>query len=123
MAPDGTPIIVEIDESKFGKRKDNRGHQVEGVWIVGEVERTEERKLFLTTVPDRSAETLLAVIKKFLRSGSIIHTDCWAAYNRLAEQEDYELVHRTVNHSEGFIAPDGTHTNTIEGEHSLAFLH
>jgi len=25
--------IIEIDESKFGKRKYNKGHYVEGVWI------------------------------------------------------------------------------------------
>ena len=34
----GEGIIVEIDESKFGKRKYNRGHRVEGVWVVGGVE-------------------------------------------------------------------------------------
>lgn len=27
---EGNPIVVEIDESKFGKRKYNRGHHVEG---------------------------------------------------------------------------------------------
>jgi len=31
----GEGIIVEIDESKFGKRKYNRGHRVEGIWVVG----------------------------------------------------------------------------------------
>ena len=31
----GNGVIVEIDESKFGKRKHNRGHHVEGVWVVG----------------------------------------------------------------------------------------
>jgi hypothetical protein len=31
----GSGIIVEIDESKFGKRKYNRGHSVEGVWVIG----------------------------------------------------------------------------------------
>ena len=31
----GEGIIVEIDESKLGKRKYNRGHPVEGVWVVG----------------------------------------------------------------------------------------
>lgn len=38
------PIIVEIDESKFGKRKYHHGHCVEGVWVVGDVERTREHK-------------------------------------------------------------------------------
>ncbi|KAG1267082.1 hypothetical protein G6F66_014076 [Rhizopus arrhizus] len=36
---DGQPIIVEIDESKFGKRKYNKGKRVDGVWVVGGVER------------------------------------------------------------------------------------
>ncbi|KAI8324220.1 hypothetical protein EDC96DRAFT_472552, partial [Choanephora cucurbitarum] len=31
----GNSIVVEIDESKFGKRKYFRGHHVEGVWVVG----------------------------------------------------------------------------------------
>ena len=33
----GEGIIVEIDESKLGKRKNNRGHRVEGIWVVGGV--------------------------------------------------------------------------------------
>ena len=41
IAPDdavmigGEGEIVEIDESKLGKRKNNAGHAVEGVWVVG----------------------------------------------------------------------------------------
>ncbi|KAM0685950.1 Phosphotyrosine-binding domain, partial [Conglomerata obtusa] len=31
----GKDIVVEIDESKFGKRKYNRGHRVLGTWVVG----------------------------------------------------------------------------------------
>ena len=34
----GSNIIVEIDESKFEKRKYNRGHRIEGIWVVdGEI--------------------------------------------------------------------------------------
>ena len=35
----GEGKIVEIDESKFGKRKFHRGRRVDGVWVFGGVER------------------------------------------------------------------------------------
>jgi hypothetical protein len=35
----GERVIVEIDETKLGKRKYNRGHRVEGVWVVGGVKK------------------------------------------------------------------------------------
>jgi hypothetical protein len=35
-------MIVEIDESKLGKRKYHRGHRVEVVWVLRMVERTPE---------------------------------------------------------------------------------
>lgn len=56
------------------------------------------------------------VIQNFVKPGSTIHTDCWAAYSSLANLEDYQYTHNTVNHSVNFVAPDGTHTNTIEGK-------
>ncbi|KAM0686509.1 hypothetical protein COBT_002265, partial [Conglomerata obtusa] len=31
----GGDMILEADESKFGRRKYNRGHRVEGVWVLG----------------------------------------------------------------------------------------
>jgi transposase-like protein len=108
----GEGIIVEIDESKFGKRKNNRGHPVEGVWVVGGVERTYERRFFAETVTDRSATTLMGVITRHVRPGSIIHTDLWRGYIGL---ELLGFIHKTVNHSLFFVGPDGVHTNTIEG--------
>ncbi|KAG2213352.1 hypothetical protein INT45_004513 [Circinella minor] len=57
----GDRIIIEIDESKFGKRKNHRGHRVEGVWVLGGVERTNKRKTFLAVVPRRDAQTLTEV--------------------------------------------------------------
>ncbi|OBZ81297.1 hypothetical protein A0J61_10655 [Choanephora cucurbitarum] len=59
----GNSIIVKIDELKFGKRKHFRGHHVGGVWVVGGVERTPQRRCFLVVVPDQSARTLLSIIE------------------------------------------------------------
>jgi len=51
-------IIVEIDESssksrrRNHRRKYNRGHRVEGVWVVGGVEITPERRMYAVSVQD-----------------------------------------------------------------------
>ncbi|KAM0687664.1 hypothetical protein COBT_001096 [Conglomerata obtusa] len=42
----GPGIIVEIDESKFGRRKYHHGHKIVGVWIVGMVERSALNKFY-----------------------------------------------------------------------------
>ena len=45
----GPDKTVEIDESKFGKRKFYRGHHVEGCWVFGGIER-ESGKVFMEIV-------------------------------------------------------------------------
>ena len=40
----GPEIKVEIDESKFGRRKYYRGHKVEGQWIFGGRETLDKKK-------------------------------------------------------------------------------
>jgi transposase-like protein len=110
----GPDVIVEIDESKFGKRKYHRGHAVEGAWIFGGVERTEERKVFLVQVDDRSENSLLTKIEKHILPGSIIYSDLWKSYYGI--EEKLNLRHFKVNHSINFVDPEsGVHTNTIEG--------
>ena len=59
----GPGKVVEIDESKFGKRKYHKGTRVDGCWVFGGIER-ESKKLFLTTVPDRSSATLIPIIRR-----------------------------------------------------------
>jgi hypothetical protein len=109
----GEGIEVEIDESKFARRKYNRGHRIEGCWIVGGVERTAERRLFVETVESRSREALIDVIRRHVIPGSVVLTDMWRGYAGLADLLDVE--HRTVNHSREFVDPvTGTHTNHIE---------
>ncbi|GBN68320.1 hypothetical protein AVEN_95295-1 [Araneus ventricosus] len=108
----GVGMIVEIDESKFGKRKFNRGKRVDGKWVFGGVERGSKRSFFCV-VEDRTAETLIEITKKNVEPGTTVLSDCWASYNGLTA-EGY--VHHTVNHSKNFKDPvTGAHTNGIEG--------
>jgi transposase-like protein len=110
----GPGVVVEIDEAKFGKRKYNRGHRVEGAWVFGGVERTAERRVFAMVVPDRTADTLLTAIRERIHPESIIHSDMWRGYAGISSRLGME--HHTVNHSQNFLDPDtGVHTNTIEG--------
>ena len=115
----GNGVIVEIDESKFGKRKYNEGHHVEGVWVVGAVERTPQRRIFATTVTSRDKDIIKSIIYEFIEPGSIIYSDCWKAYpiaiKELNESDHMNLEHKTVNHSVEFKSDEGVHTNTIEG--------
>ncbi|KCZ77487.1 hypothetical protein H311_01499 [Anncaliia algerae PRA109] len=109
----GPGIIVEIDESKFGRRKYHRGHKVEGVWVLGMVERTPSRKILLIPVPNRNAETLINIIKRHVHSDSIIFTDCWKGYVNIKNEFS---SHKTINHSLAFVDfVNNIHTNTIEG--------
>ena len=48
----GPGKVVEIDESKFGKRKYHRGKRVEGAWIFGGYERGSGR-VFMVVVEKR----------------------------------------------------------------------
>ena len=110
----GEGIVVEIDESKFGKRKYHRGHKVGGVWVLGGVECTPERKIFVVPVENRSKATLFGIIQEHVLPGSIIHTDLWKGYQGI--DEVIKGTHLTVNHSKTFKdSKTGVHTNTIEG--------
>ena len=46
-------LEVEIDESKFGKRKYYRGHRVEGQWIFVGREKYNKKKVFMIPVHNR----------------------------------------------------------------------
>uniref|UniRef100_A0A0L8G8R0 ISXO2-like transposase domain-containing protein n=1 Tax=Octopus bimaculoides TaxID=37653 RepID=A0A0L8G8R0_OCTBM len=65
--------IVETDESMICKYN--------GGWD------REDKNMFLVFVPDRSSETLLPLIKTFIKPGTTIYSDCWSAYNGITEIE------------------------------------
>lgn len=109
----GNKMIVEVDESKFGKRKFNKGHHVDGVWIIGGVERSENKKINLEIIKKRNTENIDLFFKNNINIDSIVLTDCWRGYNNV-QKNGYQ--HNTVNHSKFFKDPQTLiHTNTIEG--------
>ena len=107
----GTSIEVQIDEAKFGKRKYNRGRLVTGQWVFGGSETQNRTKMFMVPVPDRTSETFINLIEKYIEKGSVIVSDCWKSYENLGE---VGYKHLTVNHSLNFKDPEtGAHTNII----------
>ena len=107
----GPGIEVEIDESKFGKRKYHRGKRVDGVRVFGWIERV-SRRCFFEIVDERSADRLIPIIKRYVKPGSIILSDCWKAYSSL---KDEGYLNLTVNHSVEFKNKEtGACTNLIE---------
>jgi hypothetical protein len=52
VAIGGVGRKVEIDESKYGRRKYHRGHRVEGQWVFGGFER-ESGNVFMIAVENR----------------------------------------------------------------------
>ena len=102
----GEGKVIEIDESKFGKRKYNRGRRVDGCWVFGGVERDSDKSFFVI-VEDRTADTLIPLIQKFILPGTTIISDCWRSYHRLGS---LGYTHLTVNHSVEF-RDWCTHTN------------
>jgi len=75
--------------------------------------------MFSVVVEKRDARTLIPIIRKFIKPGTKIISDGWAAYKRI---EDVHIshfkcyTHESVNHSQHFKDPiSGAHTNTMEG--------
>lgn len=111
----GPGEVVEIDESKFFKRKYNKGRllsaQKDG-WVFGGIQRS-NKECFMVRVKDRTKETLLPLICKYIKTGTTIISDEWKAYSKL-QQLGYH--HSTVCHKLNFVNPENklVHTQNIE---------
>lgn len=104
--------IVEIDESKFGKkRKGNKGKAFKRYWVFGMAER-ETRKTHFRLVERRDRDTLLPIIHEHVANGATIYHDDWASYDTLGDEG---FNHGVVVHQYEFKSIEGVCTNTIEG--------
>ena len=127
--------VVEIDESLFGhKYKYNKGHRTgTGVWIFGLIQKTktfeDTPKLLLFPVEQRDKATLLPIILKYVKKGSIILSDSWGAYFDLNElnYKHFSCSHKSsfeqkyVNKTTGKTI--SINTNSIEGAWAHAKHH
>ena len=110
----GPGHIIEIDESKFGKRKYNRGRRVVGKWVLGGYCRT-TGECFLVECDynnKRNHHSTAHLAAAHVEPATIILTDKWKGYNALSSHGFTNLV---VKHRRGFVDPlTGVHTNTCE---------
>lgn len=82
------------------------------LWVFGMCDNR-TRKLYFQVVPDRTAATLLPIIRDHVLPGTTIMSDLWGAYRQIAKL-DKNYDHQTVNHSIEFVGRDGQCTNRIE---------
>uniref|UniRef100_A0A0L8G738 ISXO2-like transposase domain-containing protein n=1 Tax=Octopus bimaculoides TaxID=37653 RepID=A0A0L8G738_OCTBM len=87
-------------------------HIAERRWAFGGWDR--ENKIgFLVFVNNRSSETLLPLIRKFIKPGTTVHSDYCSEYNGIDVEPRYS--HFKVNHRENFVGPvTNVHTNSVE---------
>ncbi len=110
---------VEVDESYFSPRR-VRGKRGRGAGrktvVFGILKRN--GKVYTRIVPSAEGAFLLKIIKQKVRSGSVIHSDGWTAYDGLVDMGYHK--HYRVFHSQNEFARGRSHINGIENFWGLA---
>ena len=111
----GEGVTVELDESVVAQRKYNCSQFIKEKWVFDGYAPT-SGGVFLELVPDRSASTLLPLVRKYVVPGSTIITDKWKSYCGISKMEvEPRYLHQEVDHSKNFVDPKtGACTNRIE---------
>ena len=63
--------IIEINESKFGRRKYNKGYRVEGVWVVCVVDRNTKR-IVPRHIEKKDTLILTTFCKKYIKRNNYL---------------------------------------------------
>ena len=94
----------------------HRGHAPRSkVWVFRMWDTTQFPALGVgCIVPDCTSQKFLLILWHCLRSGTIVHSDRWAAYNRVQQRQPVSQ-HQTVSHSLNFVDPTtAVHTQNVE---------
>jgi hypothetical protein len=91
----GPGVIVEMDESKFGKQKYNQGHQVEGNWVWGCIEHLVDSntsncyagRCLMIVIPNCTISCLRPLIEQFIKPGTYIILDKYSTYFGVSKYE------------------------------------
>lgn len=113
---------VEVDETYIGgqwKNKRKKQRQIQAKRGRGTLKTPvfgilcRGGKVWAQVVPDVEAKTLLPLIDKRVKRGSVICSDTWKSYTGIAARG---YVHRLVEHGKGEYADyQGNHINGLEG--------
>ncbi|CAI9724867.1 Hypothetical predicted protein [Octopus vulgaris] len=108
----GPGLEVEVDETVLVRRKYQRGRIVKTVWLFGGLERLTKKAFVvpLSTECDegdkRDVKTLIQLITRYIRQGSIIYSDCRRTYSNL---DNLGYTHYQINHSDPLNTSNDTH--------------
>jgi transposase len=110
---------VEVDETFIGRKPrfgEVHNRQEARMWterkakVLGAVERG--GRIHATVIPDRSAATIMPILRTKVLPASTVYTDEWKSYRGLG-REGY--THERVNHSQNVYVRGDAHVNTVEG--------
>ncbi|XP_004536377.1 uncharacterized protein LOC101459618 isoform X2 [Ceratitis capitata] len=106
----GKNKVVQIDEIKFGKGKQNKDKSPENQWLLGLIEDdSEDLRLEICNDNVRSVEALLPLIKKHVKEGTIIRSDFWDSIDSLTgsgykyQKTNYDDTENPIDNDENYI--------------------
>lgn len=114
---------IELDETYLFRPKPSsapsRGYKNKAIWLFGLKQRG-SNSFIIIPLKDRSEETIVPLIRRFVKIGSVIYTDEFSVYvNNYSKQSKltkYQFAYLHVNHKRKFVSEifSQVHTNSIE---------
>ena len=89
----GLGIICEVCESLMSHKVKAYKERApsEQIWVFRIVDKiTKPATIYVKMVPVRSAATLIPIINRVCRPGTIIHSDMWRSYHELSKSFRYD---------------------------------